>query len=304
MLGTSVIFYLFFAGVAGGSYIAAALYDALFGMQGIPRPLAIRSGLEKIDAYMQTGYVIAPCAVVLAGVFLLADMGFPHQAFRALLQPFATVSSFGATSLVAFAVVAFATVMLSMRQECAGRALAVLKVLGCVLAFATIGYTGVLLMGLKANPFWDSALLPLLFCASSLTSGISACLLAGLVVKPGRRSPADDWFWHVLVIALLVEAALLGAFLAAGWLSGAAAAQASVARLLQGDLAVPFFILLLGVGLLFPIACHARIGKVRKEAVMLVASVAELVGGLSLRALIVLAAVHSLDAASLCYTFF
>ena len=301
-MGTSIIFYLFFAGVAGGAYLAAAAYDVLFGPARFGGPYSKRSGLRHVDSFMQTGYAVAPVAAAFAGAFLLADMGRADRVAQVLISPFSSLSSFGAASLAGFALASVATLVVLLVCKMPGLGLGLLKAAGCVLALFTIGYTGFLLMGLKAHPFWDNPLLPVVFLVSSLCSGISACLIAGLVAKPGGRSPADDWFWRLLSVLMLIELLVLGAFVAVGWLHGTPASQASVSRLVVGDMAPLFLLGVVVLGLIAPLASHVHIRGMRKNGAILYASICELSGALLLRAVIVMASVRALDVALLCYT--
>ncbi|MCB9914002.1 MAG: polysulfide reductase NrfD [Planctomycetes bacterium] len=145
-------------------------------------------------------------------------------------------------------------------------------------------YTGILLSGFAARPLWNTGLLGPLFLVSGLSTG--AALGALLTRDSGERHTLlrlDLWL-------MLGEVVLLGLWLL-GLLTGGEAARASSGLVLGGPYAAAFWTLVVAVGLAVPILLEvmALRGRWRQT---LVAPALVLVGGLSLRFVLVYAGQH------------
>jgi len=150
-------------------------------------------------------------------------------------------------------------------------------VIGCGLGI----YTGILLSSLGARPLWASGALGPLFLVSGLSTGAA---FAHMIAKdPGEQSAllrSDNLF-------LLTELALIALFLIG--LASAGAAQAEAASmLLGGPYTAPFWVLVVGLGIVLPLSIQLlmtthRIGHT------LVAPMLVMAGGLALRFVIVAA---------------
>ena len=177
------------------------------------------------------------------------------------------------------------------------------------------GYTGLLLASMSAVPLWHSAWLPVLFVLSSLSCGIALVVLASLVLEtasPFKRTVV--LLVRIDRVVLLLEAVALGAWLTSVWVGAggsgevadpahgtAAAAFASVLDLVEGAYAVPFWCGLVGAGLALPLVAETiwlRLarplrdgrGTIALTGAAIVSALSVLVGGLSLRAVAVGAA--------------
>ncbi len=190
-----------------------------------------------------------------------------------------------------------------------------------VLGVALGLYTGILLSALPARPLWNTAILGPLFLFSGLST--AAALLHAILVMSfkGEYRPAfADFLLSALArwshgrapdpsIApllsqadnsfLTVELGLLMLFLI-GMVTSAAASQQAAALLLIGPYAAPFWVLVIGLGILTPLLLQFlelqnRIRHTLAPAVLV------LVGGLALRFILVFAGQesHWLRAASL-----
>ncbi|MBI5690708.1 MAG: polysulfide reductase NrfD [Verrucomicrobia bacterium] len=191
-------------------------------------------------------------------------------------------------------------------------------VIGIGLANIVVGvalglYTGILLSALPARPLWNTAILGPLFLFSGLST--AAALLHGILVlsfKDGERPAFADFLLSSLArwsegrapdtrIAplltqadnsfLTVELGLLILFLL-GMVSSTAASQQAAALLLTGPYAAPFWVLVIGSGILAPLTLQYlelqnRIRHTLAPAVLV------LVGGLTLRFILVFAGQES-----------
>jgi formate-dependent nitrite reductase membrane component NrfD len=136
-------------------------------------------------------------------------------------------------------------------------------------------YTGLLLGTLAARPGWNSALLGPLF----LTSGISTGAALLLLWRPEERERHLVARWDAWGIG--AEILLLG-LLVLGFAAGDRAAQGAARALLGGPFTGVFWSIVVGMGLLVPLALEAA-GARRRLAPTVVAPLLVLVGGLAMR---------------------
>ncbi|MCA9061273.1 MAG: polysulfide reductase NrfD, partial [Planctomycetaceae bacterium] len=89
----------------------------------------------------------------------------------------------------------------------------ILAVVGIPAACVLHGYVGFLFGALKANPWWSTALMPIIFLASAIVSGIAALILLYLFLSRRRGVPADKAclremcraLWIALIVAFSLE---------------------------------------------------------------------------------------------------
>jgi formate-dependent nitrite reductase membrane component NrfD len=149
------------------------------------------------------------------------------------------------------------------------------------LGIALGGYTGILLSSLGARDLWSSSVLGPLFLVSGVSTG--AALLMLFPLRTDERHQLRDWdIW-----AIGAELALLGLFLL-GLASGGEAARRAVALFLGGPYTATFWSLVVIAGLLVPLLLET-VEALRRLRPTVLASVLLLVGGLSLRWILVVA---------------
>lgn len=158
--------------------------------------------------------------------------------------------------------------------------------IGAIFGILTAGYTGVLL-SVKAVPLWSATpFLPVIFVASATSTGLALILLiANMQAKKdekaiGSLEKADS---IVIVFELIAFAIILLALSAAGGLAAEAAAV-----VVRGEYAFLFWVGVVLVGLLAPLAIELYSASVAKKAhppagLTTLASVLVLVGGLLVR---------------------
>lgn len=272
--------YLFLAGVGAGSFAFAAL-------AGWRAPEA-----RKVK---MAGMVIGLVAVALGTVMLIFDAkaGFQDPLkFLLLLSNFGSVMTWGVVILSVFLVVAFVEILLYWRTGKTPRAL---DWVGIVLALCVATYTGVLLGVCPSCPLWNLPLLPILFVVSATATGFAATELAGYALDRAGLEKAElpaVVGIALPVVELAVAAVLLLVTANAGGVSAAAGA-ATVAGLVGGAWAPAFWGLFIVVGLVVPLAI-ALAARARKQGVSALSALGwacVLVGGFTLRYLVVRAAV-------------
>ncbi len=308
--GAPIWIYLWMAGMAGGAYFAAFLAERFAGI--------VDRRLLRLATYIGI-----PLAVV--GVLLLVvDLGNPIR-FWHLFTQFKVISpmSMGTWILLAWVGIAIILAILwwveNFLTEDVARSLRRtterLSWVNLVFAVLLIAYTGVLL-SVSNQPLWAStALLPSLFVASAVSTGVAMLVLAATAantVSKGNlielRMALDQLFgskdWTIPsrtvarlaeadVILIIVEMVVLIGY--AIWLavSSMAGAGEALRLLTTGVLAAPFWVGVVLLALLIPLGLDiANWGKeietktVRRA--IITSSTCVVLGGLILRAVIVI----------------
>ncbi len=284
-----IVTYFFLGGIAGGSYVVAAVADIVGGRRG--RRIA------------RTGRYVSFAALVPSPALLILDLGRPerfHHMLRVLkLKSPMSVGVWGLSGFSVFcvlsAVVEAARDGLLSRAGSPSRRLAALParligLLGMGPAFFLGSYTGVLLAA-TAVPLWTRS--HLLIGPLFLTSAVSNATAAiALVLSLGRD--ADEATLRRLErlhgFALLADIGLLAAMrLHLGPRLARPLERGSVGRLFRGGV--------VGAGLLAPLAIQATFavrGRASRWGTA-VASTLVLVGGFLLRYTIVMAGRESAE---------
>ena len=143
------------------------------------------------------------------------------------------------------------------------------------------GYTGLLLGTLSARPAWSSTLLGPLFLISGVSTGAALMMLFPLSHKEHKLLRGWD------LGAIVVELGLIGVFLL-GLLTGGDAGRQAAGLFLGGPYTALFWSLVIVAGLAVPLGLELVEGA-KKLAATRLAPVLLLVGGLSLRWIIVVA---------------
>lgn len=294
--------YLFLGGLGAGTFFVAGL------VRFITR------------AHQRVVCVAQWCSIVFLAVglgLLLLELSAPLRALM-MWQSFSNVGSswmaigawllFGAIVCCAVAAVANTDWLYRLVRLPADKQTglgAVFTAIGMVLSLCVAVYTGILLMDAPGVPFWNTAMLPLLFTVSALDTGVAfvGILLAALdpeehaVPRALEVSTACLIVVEVIVLALFLSAMLAGGnplfeTMEPGY---GATASASAGSWLSGQLAVPFWGLLVAVGLAAPFALAvAQVAHRFKHgrAIAISASLCVLVGGCTLRFITLLAGAH------------
>lgn len=279
--GWRIIIYLFLGGLGAGAFLTSfAAEKGWFGDS---------TNLKR------AGYFLAGPCVAIGSILLFFDLGVAFTDPMAVLRMFSNPSSvmtWGIYIITCFVIVGFISAFKTWQNR---KIPSLLSFLGALLALATGTYTGVLLSVVAAVPFWNTNLLPILFVVSASSTGLAATSLFAhliektLVIEGARTNKA-----HAVLVAgeLILVSLLLGITISGG--KGDAAAN-SARLIVAGSLAVPFWLLLIAIGLVIPLLYYVQRTRGEKVSGKFVASlsdVAILVGGLTLRAVVVLAVVR------------
>jgi formate-dependent nitrite reductase membrane component NrfD len=303
-----IYIYLWLAGMAGGAYFTAFLADRFTG-GGNRRLLRLAT------------YLGIPLAVI--GVMLLvADLGQPIR-FWHLLTEFKVTSPMSMGTWILLIWVGLAVIMAVLwwaerflSEEASSNLRGMTEPLAwidLVLSVLLIAYTGVLL-AVSSQPLWaGTVLLPALFVASAISTGVAiliiTALIATAITKGGwtevklainQLTGTTDWTISNRTVERLAEAdavvivvelaALIGYAI---WLATSTMAGAGDALklLTTGTLAAPFWIGVVLLALLIPLGLDIfNWGKQIETKVVsraiILSSVCVILGGLVLRAVI------------------
>jgi len=92
------------------------------------------------------------------------------------------------------------------------RAIQFITIIGIPSAFLLHGYVGFIFGSVKANPWWGSVLMPIVFLMSAIVSGIALVILLYMVLAGIRREPIDmaclDKITSYLFYAVIVDFSL------------------------------------------------------------------------------------------------
>jgi len=263
--------YLFLAGLGGGAYVTGALA----GFYGAPE----WAGIAKIGVSL--GF---PC-VAVGCLFLLADLGSMRNFWRAAMRPNTSWIARGTIIISIFMVIGAIHILLGVITnrfaESAGQRQFV-SVLGIIFGFGTMIYTGVLLAAARPIAFWSTAMLPLLFLVSALSTGIMAVILIASIA--GSNSGAIDTLARIDLGLIVLEC-----FVLAFYLQGThrvSESRASAQLVLTGAIAPMFWWGVAIVGLLAPLVLDLL------HAASL-ASICGIIGGLLLRQVVLSGGIHA-----------
>lgn len=294
--------YLFFGGLSAGSFLTAAFVKLL-------RP-------GKFRKTIMGGMWITVAALAIGLLSLVSEVEKP---FQAMLLPMSFVNptswmAIGAWLLLVSFIVFLLNALLATdgvvewlskswktlpeKRDKIGR---VLAIIGIPLAVCVAVYTGILLGAAPAIPLWNTWLLPVLFTVSAFDTGLAAVLiLAAFVERDAEFEPIRNFLEKVVIGLVVLEGIVLTAFVAT--MQGAGANEAvSVGILTEGSLSIQFWVLVVVVGLLAPLAAAiAQLVMARKrtdEQVAMALPVAggacALIGGFTLRFVVLAAGIHA-----------
>jgi polysulfide reductase chain C len=231
--------YLFLAGVGGGAYLAGVIADLVGGADWML--------VSKIGVFLGM-----PC-VLLGTMFLLADLGQPINAWRVWMKPMTSWIARGTIIIVIFMI--FAAIQTGwwiwpfpgpLADNESARHL--IGIIGAVFAFLTVVYTGLLLGYNQPIALWNTALLPVLFFVSAVSTGIMAIMFIGQGLGVAEASLA--LLAKIDAVALTLELFVLIVFLYNAYRT--VESRYSAKRILVGPVAPYLWLCVIACGLVIP----------------------------------------------------
>lgn len=250
-------------------------------------------GLYLVSTYFhfQTGIVVAFFIVAVGkGGSHLLYLGKPLRFWRAFLRPQTSWISRGIIAVFGFVLfvglqLAPTIPFLSWLPWSGDNIL--LQTLAIISSIVLIAYTGFALGVINAIPFWNTALMPLLFILYAIMGGTGLTL--GMVSGMGSNAVDIEALEALARLLMIIAAVTIGIYL---WISYQVnpTAKYSVRQMIRGQ-AAPYFIggvVVLGLVVPFIVASLSA-----PPAIIILASACELIGGFCLRYSILKAGVYA-----------
>jgi formate-dependent nitrite reductase membrane component NrfD len=275
--------YLFLAGLGGGAYVTGVVADFVGGEW---------AGISKIGVCL--GF---PC-VAVGCVFLLVDLGSPANFWRAGMRPGSSWIARGTIIITIFMILGAIHILFwlwpsNTLAEAPGARHA-LGIVGVVFAFGTMIYTGILLGASRPIAFWSTAMLPLLFLVSALSTGVMAVVLIASLAGGTYAGPIHT-LAGIDILLIILEVFVLGFFFQAT--HRVPEGRASAQLVLTGSVAPLFWWGVALLGLLAPLVLDLlgtfTLTGGGAVALAVVASLCGITGGLCLRQVILAGGIHA-----------
>jgi len=227
-----IVMYPYITGFVAGSFIVTSLYH-LFGRQEF-KPVA-RLAMATSFAFL-----------LVAFMPLQLHLGHPERGPLVMVTPHFTSAMAGFGILYSgYLVILLLEVWFVWRQEIIARArrsrgaaralykllalytydtspeareidhraITVLAAIGLPGACMLHGYVGFIFGAIKANPWWSTPLMPVIFLMSAAVSGIALLVVLYQAVSAFQRRPADQpcvsalarWLWFFLILTITLE---------------------------------------------------------------------------------------------------
>jgi Ni/Fe-hydrogenase subunit HybB-like protein len=288
--GLLVVIYPYVTGLVAGAFILASLVKVF--------------NVTELRPTYRMSLLTALAFLLVAPLPLLAHLGHPEKSFEIFLTPntSSAMAMFGfvyawylmavllleiwldyRTDLVQWAanekgikkwlhrIISLFSSDLSDRALSFDRkAIRVITIVGIPSAFLLHGYVGFIFGSIKANPWWSSVLMPIVFLFSAIVSGIALVLLIYMTVTPLRSKEIDmrclDKLASYLFYAMIVDFSLE----ILDFIHRIYESEESIeilARLVSGKLFVSLIVVQLLIGMLIPLGtiAAAKLFKVPDE---------------------------------------
>ncbi len=227
-----VVLYPYITGLVAGAFVVSSLYHVF--------------GLKTLKPVARFCLVTALAFLLVCAVPLLFDLGRPERALEMFLTPSlsSAMSVFGYIWLL-YLLLVIAEVWLVFRPDIVSytsssvgikktfyavlalgvydiseeslaldkKLIRVLSFIGIPTAFLLHGYVGFIFGAIKANPWWSTPLMPIIFLLSAIVSGIALLIVMYIIVTKIRKVPLDHnclrsltlWLVGFLCINVVLE---------------------------------------------------------------------------------------------------
>ncbi len=265
-----IVIYLFTAGVSAGAFVVSGLATYLGG--------------DRYKRISRIGALIAPWPLMLGLFMLIFDLTKPFQFWWLFLTvELTSPMSIGTWLLTLFSIVSLVYFALwiprpwrdlirvpqrradifairewqPLTQGMINTARRVLAAIGFPIGLGVGMYTGVLLGAVPARPFWNTPMVAQLFLFSAMSSGAATVLLIAALApfKEGRDHLHHERHFLVTVDAAMIvlEIFIIIPFFLHQTLNTWSSAE-SIKLVMGGPFTVPFWIGVVLLGLLIPLA--------------------------------------------------
>ncbi len=274
-----IVIYPYITGLVAGAFIVSSLYH-VFGLTRLkpvarfslltalafllvaPLPLVLHLGQKTraLEMFLRPNLMSAMSAFgYIWFLYLILVLVEIWLVFRPDIVKYAQFSR-GYKKLL-YSALALATFDVSESALAAdNRLIKILAAIGLPAACLLHGYVGFIFGAIKANPWWSTSLMPIIFLLSAIVSGIALLIVLYVVVSKLRKAAIDHDCLHSLVLwlggFLTVTFALEGLEVYT-MLYESSESWEIVSRLLTERLTDSYLIIQVGVGSVLPLVVLA-----------------------------------------------
>lgn len=209
--GLLIVIYPYVTGLVAGAFILASLVKVF--------------NVKELQPVYRIALLTALAFMLVATLPLLAHLGHPERSFEMFLTPNTTsaMAMFGFIYAWYLMAVLLLELWFDYRRDLVlwarsergikkwihrmmslfskdisekavafdNKAEKIITILGIPSAFLLHGYVGFIFGSIKANPWWSSVLIPIVFLFSAIVSGIALVLIIYMIVTPLRKKVVD-----------------------------------------------------------------------------------------------------------------
>jgi Ni/Fe-hydrogenase subunit HybB-like protein len=209
--GLLIVLYPYLTGLVAGAFILASLVKVF--------------NVREVQPTYRLSLLTALAFLIVAPLPLLAHLGHPEKSFEIFLTPntASAMAMFGFVYAWYLMAVLLLEIWLEYRKDLIAwansekgwrkwihkfislfskdtseqslqfdkKASKIITLIGIPSAFLLHGYVGFIFGSIKANPWWSSVLMPIVFLFSAIVSGISLVLILYMIITPIRMKPLD-----------------------------------------------------------------------------------------------------------------
>jgi Ni/Fe-hydrogenase subunit HybB-like protein len=229
-----IVVYPYLTGIVAGAFILASLVKVF--------------NVVEVQPIYRLALLTALSFMLIAGLPLQLHLGHPERAYEIFMtpQPTSAMAMFGFVYLWYLLGILLIEIwfeyrhqLVLMAQKSRGllkglygalslfskdlspaaldfdhKASRIITIIGIPSAFLLHGYVGFIFGSVKANPWWGSVLMPIVFLMSAIVSGIAMVMLVYMVISLLRNEKLDmrclDKVGLFLLVAIIVDFALEG----------------------------------------------------------------------------------------------
>ncbi len=230
--GLLIVLYPYLTGLVAGAFILASLVKVF--------------NVKELQPVYRMSLLAALAFLIVAPLPLLAHLGHPLRSYQILITPnpqsamamFGFVYAWylmavlllelwfeyrrdlilwsqkekGVMKWVHKVISLFSTDLSEKAIAFDKKAVKIITIIGIPSAFLLHGYVGFIFGSVKANPWWSSVLMPIVFLFSAIVSGIALMLIIYMVVAPFRKKeinmPCLDTLANFLLYAMIIDFSL------------------------------------------------------------------------------------------------
>ena len=280
--GLLVVIYPYLTGLVAGAFILASLVKIF--------------DVKELQPTYRISMLTALAFLIVAPLPLLAHLGHPEKSFEIFLTPNSSsaMAMFGFVYAWYLMAVLLLEIWFDYRKDLIiwaskekgirkwihkiislfskdisesalkfdKKSIKAVTLIGIPSAFILHGYVGFIFGSIKANPWWSSVLMPIVFLFSAIVSGIALVLLIYMVITPLRKKEIDmkcldklaSYLFYVMIVDFSLEIL--------DFIHRSYEAEESIkiiAELVSGKLFVSLIVIQLLIGMIIPLGSIAAI---------------------------------------------